>query len=74
MVRQYIQKLLARKSSPNTSLMRLFSISSRVAMKTLSMSFCAALLSVNLPMSGAGLPCSMVARCREKLGSSLFSQ
>jgi len=65
MVRQYIQKLLAKNSLPKTSLIRLPSIDSRVARKSSVSSFCACSERVKSVPVPASLPCSTVARCSE---------
>ncbi len=74
MVRQYSQKFDARNSSPNTSSIRLSSISSRVARNTFTRSRCARSPSANRPLVPASRPCWWVTRWSEKFGSSLFSQ
>jgi len=57
--------LLVSTSALKTSLILLFSISSRVARKSLTISFCAFSLSVNEPSVRASWPRSTVARCSE---------
>ncbi len=65
MVRQYSQKLLSRKSRPNTSSIRLPSSSSRVARKIFTRSFWARSFRANRPSVPASCPWRSVTRCKE---------
>lgn len=74
MVRQYSQKLLRKKTSVNTSLIRLVSVSLREERKSRMISLWALSERVNRPLVPASWPWLMVALCKEEFGSRLLSQ